>query len=91
MVVKKNQPKADRPMAEDVSVADLVGGSVPPPVQSRPIMTNRPAYRKPASTRQSSLGGPYIARRPMARPYRPENPKTMSATGGFLKWKKLMA
>ncbi|KKS79203.1 MAG: Transcription termination factor Rho [Candidatus Beckwithbacteria bacterium GW2011_GWA2_43_10] len=78
MVVKK----------KDVSVADLVGGSVPPPVQSRPIMTNRPAYRKPASTRQSSLGGPYIARRPMARPYRPasrlDGPQNNSRFSGYV-------
>jgi len=63
MVVKK----------KDVSVDDLVGGGMPEitapapaaplsaPVQSRPIMTNRPAYRKP-----------YMNRRPMVRPYRPQ-------------------
>ncbi|MCX6816571.1 MAG: transcription termination factor Rho [Candidatus Beckwithbacteria bacterium] len=83
MVVKKNQPKVDRPLAEvdkGVSVDDLVGGVAPvapvapvvpaaaPVVQSapvvqayRPVMTNRPAYRKP-----------YMNRRPMARPYRPQ-------------------
>ncbi|MCG2692018.1 transcription termination factor Rho [Microgenomates group bacterium] len=52
MVVKKN----------DVSVADLVSGPLSAPVQSRPIMTNRPAYRKP-----------YMNRRPMVRPYRPQS------------------
>ncbi len=57
MVVKK----------KDVSVDDLVGGLAPPaggspPPLSRTIMTNRPAYRKP-----------YMNRRPMIRPYRPQS------------------
>lgn len=72
MVVKK----------KDVSVDDLVGGSVVPPAVvipapgpvSRPIMTNRPAYRKP-----------YMVRRPMVRPYRPQNggpaPRSFSEVG----------
>lgn len=66
MVVKK----------KDVSVDDLVGGSVvpPPPVMpiSRPIMTNRPAYRKP-----------YMNRRPIMRPYNPASTRGESTRGRF--------
>ncbi len=70
MVVKK----------KDVSVDDLVGGSVvppppvaiPAPVQSRPLMTNRPAYRKP-----------YINRRPIMRPYNPASTRGESTRGRF--------
>jgi len=72
MVVKK----------KDVSVDDLVGGSVTAPITpvipvtpvvpaSRPIMTNRPAYRKP-----------YMTRRPVMRPYRPARMAMPSIAGG---------
>lgn len=71
MVVKK----------KDVSVDDLVGGGMPEitapvpaaplsaPVQSRPIMTNRPAYRKPYFASQNGAS----RSRPVMRPYRPQS------------------
>ena len=67
MVVKK----------KDVSVEDLVAGpvkpSLPPPPAvvpvSRPIMTNRPAYRKPYFAPHSGAS----RGRPVVRPYRPQS------------------
>ena len=66
----------------DVSVDDLVSGPAPTaptsvmPI-SRPIMTNRPAYRKP-----------FMARRPMVRPYRPASrlggPQVNSNFNGYV-------
>lgn len=66
MAVKKTVKKTE------TSVDDLIGGGAPvvsPASASRPVMTNRPAVRKPASTRRSSLGGPMQSRRRVqARP-----------------------
>lgn len=73
MVVKK----------KDVSVSDLVGGDVV--AQSAPmrqdysgrVVTNRPAYRKTIR--------PYVQRRPMARPYRPQNnPAAAGRLNGYV-------